>query len=138
MTAIGNLLGRVCLGLIFLLSGLSKLGAFDATAAQIAQHHIPFPTLAGYLTITIEVFSALAIMTGYRARSAAFLLFLFLIPVTFLFHFQPAMAVDSMIPEFEKKMHFIHVLKNIAIQGGLLLVATQGPGAWSLGKGKSK
>ena len=63
---------------------------------------------------------------GWQTRLAAFLLFVYLIPTTLVFHnfwaFEGAKQQDQMF----------HFLKNLAIMGGLLEFSAAGAGAWSL------
>jgi putative oxidoreductase len=79
----------------------------------------------------IEIFGGLAILAGFHTRLVAWILFLFLIPTTVLFHnfwaVQGAARQGSM-GEFEK---------NLAIMGGLLIVANFGAGAYSLDSARS-
>lgn len=69
----------------------------------------------------IETLCALAIIAGWNARAAAWVLVAWMIPVTLIFH-NPAGGQDQMA----------HFMKNVAITGGLLALAAFGPGAWSL------
>ena len=62
---------------------------------------------------------------GLRAKWAAFALFLFLIPVTLIFHNFWAAPADQM------QNQMIHFLKNIAMMGGLIYVAVYGGGPLS-------
>ncbi len=64
-------------------------------------------------------------LIGLKVRWAALLLFLYMIPVTLIFH-----AAHIHDPG-QGQMQMIHVLKNLAIMGGLLKFATDGAGAWS-------
>lgn len=132
MHAISTLLGRCLLSLVFLLSAFSKLGAQDSTIQFMSSHGIPFSGLLIYATIFLELAAALCLIIGYKARFSALVLFLFLIPVTYVFHFKLAMSPET--SEIDKKLHMIHTLKNLAIQGGLLLVFCNGSGALSLSR----
>lgn len=116
----GALLGRILMSIIFLGAGLSKFSNMAGTRHYMAAMGMPkniVPPLAVIAAI-IEVLGGLSLMLGFKVRYAAVILFLFLIPVTIIFH---AMAGQT-----------VHVMKNLAIMGGLLIVATRGPGALSL------
>lgn len=66
------------------------------------------------------------LVIGWQTRLAAFVIFLFLIPVTLVFHnFWAAPA--AMVQD-----QFIHFMKNLAIMGGMLVLAGSGPGGWSV------
>ena len=69
---------------------------------------------------------ALMLIVGYRARLAAVVMFLFLIPVTLVFHNFWA------VPAAEVQMQTINFLKNLSIMGGMLCIAAFGAGRYSL------
>lgn len=125
LSSLTALVGRILLSLIFLWSGISKITGFHGVAAMMAER-MPYATALLMVAIVIEIGGALMIILGWRARLAGWVLFLYLIPVTLVFHAfwhaPPAMAYDQMI----------HFWKNIAIMGGLLMVAGQGPGGLSV------
>ncbi|MFT3885834.1 MAG: DoxX family protein [Flavobacteriales bacterium] len=119
------LIGRVLFALIFILSGLNHLlgaGADHAAATGVpaASFLVPF---AGLLSLL----GGLSIATGYKARAGAWLLVLFLVPVTFAMHPFWAQA-DPMM----KQMHMAMFMKNIALLGTALLIARSGTGPYSL------
>ena len=49
------LLGRILLGLIFVLSGVQKLMGFSGVAAGIAGKGLPMPEVLAVLTVIIEL-----------------------------------------------------------------------------------
>ena len=66
------------------------------------------------------------LILGWKARLAAGVLFLWMIPVTLMFHnFWAAPADQQMIQQ-------IMFLKNFAMMGGFLYVMTFGSGPYSL------
>lgn len=121
------LVGRILLAAIFVLSGLNKLGDFAGTAAMMSSVGLPMSELLLVATILIEVVGGLMVVIGWQARYAATALFLFMIPVTIVFH-NPWAAVDGAAAQ----QQMIHFLKNLAIAGGLLNLIAFGPGAYSL------
>lgn len=124
--SIGILVGRALLGLIFLISGIAKIGRFAAVAGYMGSKGLPASELLLVLTIAVEVLGGAAIILGWKARFAATAIFLFLIPVTFLFHaFWGADAAT-----YQNQLN--HFLKNLAIMGGMLYIALVGPGPLSL------
>jgi putative oxidoreductase len=120
------LAGRILLALIFVVSGTGKITGYAGTAAYMASKGLPVVEILLPLTIATELGGGLLLALGWKARWAAALLFLFLIPTTFLFHqfwgIEPKLA----------QMQQIHFLKNVAIMGGMLMVLALGPGAWSM------
>jgi putative oxidoreductase len=119
----GPLLGRILLSVIFIYAGWHKIGGFDNTAQFMASKGLPLTEVLLVLTIIIELGGGLLILIGYQARWAAMVIFLFLIPVTVIFH--PPWSDPGQINSF---------LKNLAIMGGMLYIMVHGPGPLSLGK----
>jgi putative oxidoreductase len=122
----GPAAGRTALALIFILSGLNKLADPAGTGMYIASKGLPLGTLLAVLAGAVEVAGGLSVALGVRARWGALALAGFLVPVTFLFH-NPA-GLEGMAAQME----VIQVLKNLAILGGLLAVASLGAGPLSL------
>ena len=119
------LVGRILLATIFVLSGFNKLTAIDGTIAYMNHGGVPMANLLIYPTILIEIGGGLLLMLGWQTRVVALIVFLFLIPVTLLFHnpvADPAHAQTQMI----------NLLKNLSIMGGMLQLMAFGPGAFSL------
>jgi putative oxidoreductase len=113
--------GRVALALIFILSGLGKLAAPEATLGYITSAGLPFPTIALWGAVAVEVVGGAALMLGVGARVAAIALAGFSLLAAAFFHTQ-----------FADQNQMIHFMKNIAIVGGMLQVVAFGPGAISL------
>jgi putative oxidoreductase len=107
----GLALGRLLLSLIFIVSGIFKLTGFAATAGVMANMGVPLPKLALVITILIEVGGGLLLLTGFKARYAALVMALWLVPVTLVFH-NPTHQDQN-----------VHFMKNLAIIGGLLVTA---------------
>ena len=129
---LGALIGRILLVLIFVLSGLMKITGFAGTAGYMTSMGVPMVYPALVLTILVELGGALMILIGYKTRLAAILIFLWLIPVTYIFHFKPSLHQTGM----EALINQIMYLKNLSMMGGLLLVASYGPGAYSVDGGR--
>jgi len=119
--------GRVFLSMIFLLSGMMKLMNWNATAEAMASKGMTVGTHFFLLmAILIEIGGGLSILLGCRARVGAFVVFLFLIPTTFIFH--NFWAYSGM--EYQEQMQ--NFMKNLAIMGGLLVIVSLGSGRCSL------
>ncbi len=117
--------GRLALGLIFLLAGVNKITGYSGTVGYMESHGLPLAGLLAVLTILVEILGALALITGWQGRWAALVLAAFLVPVTLIFHG----------PWIEGQMQSF--LKNVAIFGGLLMVVANGPGPYSLEGGNT-
>ncbi len=114
-----ELTARLFLSVIFLMSGLSKIGQFDGTQAYMAAAGVPGTLLP--VVIALEAIGALALILGWQTRLAALALAAFTLLAGLLFH-----------SNFQDQMQMIMFMKNIAITGGLLLLAAHGAGTWSL------
>lgn len=119
--------GRILLSAIFLLSGINKLTDFAGTTAMMNSAGLPMAELLLVTTILIEVIGGLMLVFGWKTRAAALILFAFMIPVTLVFH-NPWAAAESAISQ----QQMIHLLKNLAIMGGLLHLLAFGAGACSI------
>jgi putative oxidoreductase len=115
------LLGRVLIGLPFLMSGLGKLGAYAATTAYIGSVGLPLAPLGWAIAVAFEVGGGLLLVFGFRAREVAIGLSVFTLATAVFFH-----------RNFADQNQMIHFLKNIMIIGGLLQIAHFGAGRHSL------
>ena len=119
-----SLIERILISAIFLLSGINKIMDWSGTADRMAQKGMPMVQLLLAGAVVVEVLVGLALLLGFQTRLAAFILFLYLIPATLIFH--NFWAVSG--PEHQNQL--ISFLKNLAIMGGLVEFA--GVGAPSL------
>lgn len=125
-TSIVPLLGRILLSVVFILGGYGKIGGFSFEEGLVAAKHLPMPAVALGIALVVELVGGLAILTGFFARFTGWILFLYMIPTTFLFHNFWAMQGMDRIDST------IHFEKNLAIMGGLLLLAAFGAGPYSI------
>lgn len=120
------LLGRLLISAVFISSGVSKVVAFSMMTGFAAAKGMPLPAVAIGLAAAIEILGGLAVLTGLQAKVAAWILVVYLIPTTLIFHnFWTLQGADRM----DAQGHF---LKNLAIMGGLLFLAAFGPGPFSI------
>lgn len=113
-----SLIGRILIALIFIISGLFKILGYSQTVGFAASKGLPLASVAIACAIAIEVLGGLAVLIGFKTRIAAWILFLYLIPTTFLFHNFWAMT------GMQQQDNMAHFLKNVAIMGALLLLAS--------------
>lgn len=116
-----QLLGRVLLAAIFITGGYAKLGAPGPTTAYITSGGLPFPTLAYWVAVVVELGGGLAVLLGFQTRLSALALGVWCIVTGFLFHYQPGVAGQM-----------ISFSKNVTMAGGFLQLVALGAGAWSL------
>lgn len=120
------LIGRILMSVVFVLGGIGKITGFSMEEGMLAAKHLPLPAMALGIALVVELVGGLAILFGLFTRLTAWILFFYLIPTTFLFHnfwaFQGMDRINAMI----------HFEKNLAIMGGLLILATLGAGGISI------
>jgi putative oxidoreductase len=109
-----NRIARVLLCLVFVYSLVGKLTGFAGPAAAIAAKGLPLAPVVLVAAIVLMAAGSALVISGWRSRLGAVLLLLFLVPTTMLFHGDVADAGER-----------IQLLKNLAIAGGLLLLAEQ-------------
>ncbi len=107
-------LARTMLGLVFLHALFGKLTGFSAVAARISVKGLPFAPLLLAAAMLLLAVGALLLISVWQSRLGALLLLIFLIPTSLIFH-----------GEITDPGERIQLLKNVAIIGGLLLVANQ-------------
>jgi len=114
-----DVVGRVLIALLFLLSGWSKIGAYAGTQAYMQQAGVPGGLLP--LVILLELGGGLAIVIGLYTRPVALLMAGFSIVVALLFHASAADQVQQ-----------IMFLKNLGLAGGFLFLVANGAGRLSV------
>ena len=120
------LIGRILLAAIFIKAGWGKIGGWEGTAGYMASKGLPLVPLLLAATIAIELGGGLMIAFGWKARWAALVTFLFMIPVTVIFHAFWGIPADQVQNQTN------HFFKNVAIFGGMLMVFAFGAGRYSL------
>ena len=115
-----ELLGRILLGHIFLLAGVSKLGeAYAGTAGYMESMGVPGGLLP--VVIALEIVGGLMVILGFKVKWAAYALAAFTLLAGMIFH-----------SNFADQMQMILFMKNVSIAGGLLLLSTYGAGDLSI------
>lgn len=122
------LFGRLFIAALFLVAGIRKILIWEAQVGYFTRLGFPAPELFTVLAVVIEIGGALLLIAGWRTRWVAWLLILFLVIATGMAHrfweFDAAQQANQMN----------HFLKNLALIGGLLFLATFGPGRASVDK----
>jgi putative oxidoreductase len=120
------LIGRVLFSVLFLVSGFLKVTRYSQMAGYAAAKGVPMAGVGIAIAAVLELVGGLAILAGFQTRIAAWVLILYIIPTTYFFHnFWTMTGMDQ-------QNNLAHFLKNLAIMGGLLLLAANGPGGYSL------
>lgn len=127
MNAVGPLVARVLLAVIFLYSGWTKVIAPGRAAAAVAGHGLPYASAGAWVAAAAEILGGLALVLGLKTRLAAVGLLVYLLVVSYVFHWHPALRGDQ--------AQIIQLLKNAGLVGGMLLLAAHGPGSASVDRG---
>jgi putative oxidoreductase len=121
-----NLIGRLLIVALFLPAGLSKLTGFEGTVGYFGSLGLPVVTLAVVVAIIAEVLGGIALLVGFQTRIVAILLAIFTLAASIAGHAFWAAPADA---AFIQQLLF---LKNIAVIGGLLVLASAGAGKFSI------
>lgn len=141
-------LGRALICLIFILSAIHKIFDWDETLSgvmnvisdwssyvsnyEVAQSFFiqisPWTPVLVIIATVIEFVGGLLLLLGMKVRFGSFLLIIFLIPTTLLFH------QFWFLQGMERDLQIVMFLKNIAIIGGLLYVMIFGSKLETAGK----
>ena len=117
--------GRVLFSLIFIMTLATHFTA--GAIGYAAQSGVPMAGVLVPLSGVIAALGGLSVLLGYKAKLGAWLLVVFLIPVTFVMHAFWTVQ-DPMMRQFQMAMF----MKNIGLLGGALLITQFGSGPASL------
>ena len=123
MSNLFDLLGRIFISSIFLLSGYNKIFNYGDTVAWMEGFGMP-----GFLlwpAIILEIILPILVIIGYRTQISAILLATFCITTALIFHF-----------DFANQMQTIAFLKNLGLAGGFIFIASHGPKDWAIDRKK--
>ncbi len=112
--------GRFFLGLAFLWAAVEKIMNFDAATQMVADKGFSEAAVFVIGACVVELLGGLSLIFGYRTRWGAFVLALFLIPTTMIYH------RFWEVGEAHRQVEILLFLKNLAIFGGLLYVIACG------------
>ena len=118
-----DLLGRILISALFLISAYNKIFSIDGTMSWMEGFGVPGFLL--YPTIALEIILPFCIIIGYQARVAASFLAIFCLATAFIFHL-----------DFTDPMQKISFLKNIGLTGGFLFIIANGTKDWSFDRKK--
>ena len=121
MTNILDLVARVFISLIFLLSGINKIGNYEGTVGWMES--LGMPGILLIPAIILEIAAPILIIVGYKVKISAALLGVFCVTTAIIFH-----------SDFSDQMQFISFMKNIGLAGGFLFIVVNGAKDFSLDK----
>ena len=123
MANLMDLIGRIFISSVFLLSGYNKIFSYEGTVTWMEGYGVP-----GFLlwpTIVLEIILPILIIIGYKTQLSAILLAVFSIITAIIFH-----------SDFSNQMQIIAFLKNLGLAGGFLFIVVNGTRDWSLDRKK--
>jgi putative oxidoreductase len=125
MVGIIQLLGRIMIAIIFILAGVGKI--IDPASTTDYMQSMGVSSILLWPVVFLEIVGGIALIIGYKTAWVAFALAIFSVAAAVLFH-----------SNFGDKMQMLLFLKNIAMAGGLLLLAVGGTTAYSIDSKRKK
>ena len=123
MVNVLDLVGRIFISALFLISAFNKIFNLDGSIGWMEGYGVPgfliFPAIA------VEIILPVLVIVGYQARIAAGVLAVFCLMTAFLFHF-----------DFANQSQLVSFLKNIGLAGGFLFIVANGTKDWAVDKEK--
>ena len=106
--------GRILLSALFLIVGVRKFFLQEKTIIYMEDYGIP--EILFFPALITEILFPLLLIVGYKTRFSASVMALFTLTVAIIF-----------LTNFENQMELIMFLKDIAIAGGFLIIASNEP-----------
>lgn len=127
MNHVFDLIGRILISAIFIFEAIDSIMFAEKMKMTMAEYGITWkPDFLLYSSIVALVIGAIMLLIGYRIRFGVWLLLLYWLPVTFIVY---SFWND---PVTTQRLHAILFMKNLAIAGGLLMIAAHGGGKYSI------
>ncbi len=118
-----DLIGRILISALFLISAYNKIFNIDGSMSWMEGFGIPGFFL--YPAIALEIVLPLFIIIGFKTKISAALLAAFCILTAFIFHL-----------DFADQTQTIAFLKNLGLAGGFLFIVANGTKDWAIDKEK--
>jgi len=109
-----ELLGRIFLSSLFLIEGIKKYFFQEETIIYMEEYGVP--EILFYPSLVLEILFPILLIIGYKTKISASIMALFTLTVAIIFH-----------TEFHIQMELVAFLKNLAITGGFLIIASNEP-----------
>ena len=121
-------IGRVLLGLYFLLPGISKIPTYAGTTEYMMLHNIPLASILLPITIVLQIGLGVMLIIGYRIKESALILAALTIFINIGMH-----DFWNEYPNTDAGHETQNFVKNLAIFAGLLVLsATDRVQQWRL------
>lgn len=121
------LIARLAIASLFIMSGVSKILHWNQMLQYMATHGMQMTEFFLFGATCIEIGIGLLIALGWHMKAASWILALYLIPLTYLFHNFWDISEPSM-----KEIQCMIFFKNLAIWGGLLALTCVSAGKYSI------
>lgn len=121
------LVARVCLALVFLVSGLHKAIYYQRAVAEFQLARVPLIAVTLPATIALHLVGSACLILGALTTEAALVLAVFTLLATERAHGFWRYSGE------ERLVRSRNALANLGIIGGLLILAVTGPGDLALG-----
>ena len=120
--------GRILLGLYFLLPGISKIPTYAGTTENMLLHNIPLASILLPITIVLQIGLGVMLIMGYRIKESALILAALTIFINIGMH-----DFWNEYPNTDAGHETQNFVKNLAIFAGLLVLsATDRVQQWRL------
>jgi len=104
-------LGRIFLSILFLIEGIRKFFFQEETIMYMEEYGVP--EILFFPSLILEILFPILLIIGYKTRISASIMALFTLAVAIIFH-----------TDFQNQIELIFFLKDIAIAGGFLIIAS--------------
>ena len=119
-------LGRILLGLYFLVPGITKITGYQAMLDYMVLHGIPVPGILLPLTTVLQITGGLLLITGVRIKETAFMFVGMVLLINVGMH-----DFWNTYAEHDQKHELQNFIKNLGILAGLLVLgASQHATQW--------
>ena len=110
--------GRMLLGLYFLLPGISKIPTYAGTTEYMLLHNIPLASILLPITIVLQIGLGVMLIIGYRIKESALILAALTIFINIGMH-----DFWNEYPNTDAGHETQNFVKNLAIFAGLLVLS---------------
>lgn len=121
------LLGRVCIGAMFLWGAYEKVKHWNTTKEYMRMKNVPQLNIVLPVSVGLKIIGSLSILLGWHAHIGALLLLIVTIPSAIWLH--PFWKIHGTEQNLERALF----MKEVSIIGGLLLLLALGAGQWAFG-----
>ena len=106
--------GRIFISSLFIFEAFKKFSLKEETIFYMEDYGVP--EILFYPALLFEMIFPILLIIGYKTKISAFVMFIFTIVVTIVFH-----------SDFGDQMQLMAFLKNLAIAGGFLIISANEP-----------